>query len=53
MEAFAYWHAEGLRWIAALLTDAADALERHADTSRDLVPSRALDETPTRIERYY
>ena len=50
------WHAEGLRWIATLLTDAAASLERRADTPDELVPycpSRACDEARARLERYY
>jgi len=53
MNAMATWHAEGLRWIAALLTDAAAALERHAGTPHHLVASRCVDEARFPIERYY
>jgi hypothetical protein len=41
MSAYARWQSQGLRWIAALFTGAADHLERHATE-----PAPAIDPAP-------
>ena len=56
MNTTATWHSDGVRWIASVLVDLADFMDRtdSAPGGKAYVcPGDVIDETRARLERYY